>query len=135
SVVARMDADTTHGRQAYERMIRAFQERKSDILVGTQMLSKGLDFDHVRVVGIVSADALIHHPNFRSHERGFQLMTQAAGRSGRKNEQGIVLIQTADPMQSIYHHVTGHDYAGFFKEELAERKQFGYPPFTRLIRI
>jgi len=135
SVVARMDADTTHGRQAYERMIRAFQERKSDILVGTQMLSKGLDFDHVRVVGIVSADALIHHPDFRSHERGFQLMTQAAGRSGRKNEQGIVLIQTADPMQSIYHHVTGHDYAGFFKEELAERKQFGYPPFTRLIRI
>jgi primosomal protein N' (replication factor Y) len=135
SNVVRMDGDTTRGRKAYERIIHAFQDRKIDILVGTQMLSKGLDFDHVRVVGIISADALINHPDFRSHERGFQLMTQAAGRSGRKNERGIVIIQTADPMQSIYRHVIDNDYAGFFSDELAERKQFGYPPFTRLIRI
>lgn len=133
--VVRMDGDTTRGRKAYERIIHAFQDRRIDILVGTQMLSKGLDFDHVRVVGIISADALINHPDFRSHERGFQLMTQAAGRSGRKNEQGMVIIQTADPMQSIYRYVIDNDYAGFFSEELAERKQFGYPPFTRLIRI
>ncbi len=133
--VARMDADTTRGRNAYERLIHAFQEKKIDVLVGTQMLSKGLDFDHVKVVGIVAADSLINHPDFRSHERGFQLMTQAAGRSGRKNGQGTVLIQTADPAQSIYRHVIHHDFAGFFSEELAERKKFGYPPYTRLIRI
>ncbi|NCD14763.1 MAG: primosomal protein N' [Bacteroidia bacterium] len=133
--VMRMDADTTRGKQAYEKIIRAFEERKAEILVGTQMLSKGLDFDHVRVVGILSADALLNHPDFRSHERGFQLMTQAAGRSGRKNERGIVIIQTSDPQQSIFRHVVHHDYPGFFQAELNERKQFGYPPYTRLIRI
>jgi primosomal protein N' (replication factor Y) len=135
SSVARMDADTTRGRHAYEKIINAFQEKKIDILVGTQMLSKGLDFDHVKVVGILAADSLMNHPDFRSHERGFQLMTQAAGRSGRKNEQGIVLIQTADPAQPIYRHVIRHNFIGFYGEELAERKQFGYPPFSRLIRI
>lgn len=135
SIVARMDADTTRGKQAYEKLIRSFQEGKINILVGTQMLSKGLDFDHVRVVGILAADALINHPDFRSHERGFQLMIQAAGRSGRKDKQGTVLIQTADPEQSIYRYVTRNDYIGFVNAELIERKLFEYPPFTRLIRI
>lgn len=133
--VARMDADTTRGKNAYEKIIQGFQKKKIDILVGTQMLSKGLDFDAVKVVGILSADSLINHPDFRSHERGFQLMIQAAGRSGRKNDQGIVLIQCADSQHSIYHHVIKHDYTGFFNEELTERKQFGYPPYSRLIRI
>ncbi|MDD4157918.1 MAG: primosomal protein N' [Proteiniphilum sp.] len=135
TVVARMDADTTRGKNAYEKIISAFQEKRIQILVGTQMLSKGLDFDHVRVVGIISADSLINHPDFRSHERGFQLMTQAAGRAGRKNEAGIAIIQTADPGQPIYRFVTRNDYAGFFEEERSERKLFGYPPFCRLIRI
>lgn len=133
--VARMDADTTRGKNAYKKIIQGFQKKKIDILVGTQMLSKGLDFDAVKVVGILSADSLINHPDFRSHERGFQLMIQAAGRSGRKNDQGIVLIQCADSQHSIYRHVIKHDYTGFFNEELTERKQFGYPPFSRLIRI
>lgn len=135
SIVARMDADTTRGKHDYEKIIHDFQNKKIDILVGTQMLSKGLDFEAVKVVGILSADSLINHPDFRSHERGFQLMLQAAGRSGRKKTQGIVLIQSADSQQAIYHHVMYHDYKSFFNEELTERKQFGYPPYTRLLRI
>jgi primosomal protein N' (replication factor Y) len=135
SIVARMDADTTRGKHDYERIIRDFQNKKIEILVGTQMLSKGLDFESVKVGGILSADSLINHPDFRSHERGFQLMIQAAGRSGRKKTEGIVLIQSADSQQAIYRHVMHHDYKSFFKEELTERKQFGYPPYTRLLRI
>lgn len=135
SSVARMDADTTRGKLALEKIIHDFQKKKIQILVGTQMLSKGLDFDSVKVVGVLSADSLINHPDFRSHERGFQQMIQSAGRSGRKNDQGVVLIQSADSQQAIYRYVIRHDYVGFFNEELAERKQFGYPPYSRLIRI
>ncbi len=135
STVVRMDADTTRGKHDYEKIIHDFQNKKINVLVGTQMLSKGLDFEAVKVVGILSADSLINHPDFRSHERGFQLMIQAAGRSGRKKAQGIVLIQCADSQQAIYRHVVHHDYKSFFNEELTERKQFGYPPYTRLLRI
>src|SRR5690554_2328239 len=99
------------------------------------MLSKGLDFENVGVVGIISADSLLNYPDFRSHERGFQLMTQAAGRSGRNNKQGIVIIQSADPTQPVYSYVTSNDYEAFFRMQLSERKQFNYPPFCRLIRI
>jgi len=135
SVVARMDMDSTRGKDAYEKIITDFQERKIQILVGTQMLSKGLDFDNVRVVGIITADSLLNYPDFRSHERGYQLMTQAAGRSGRKNRQGVVIIQSADPGLDVYTYVTHHNYEAFFHRQLAERKLFNYPPFCRLIRI
>lgn len=135
SVVARMDMDSTRGKDAYERIITGFQEKKIQILVGTQMLSKGLDFDNVRVVGIITADSLLNYPDFRSHERGFQLMTQAAGRSGRKNRQGVVIIQSADPGQEVYSFVTRNNYDAFFRRQLAERKMFNYPPFCRLIRV
>ena len=135
SVVARMDLDTTRGNESYAQIINDFQQQKIQILVGTQMLSKGLDFDHVSVVGIISADSLLHYPDFRSHERGFQLMTQAAGRTGRKNRQGTVIIQTADPAQPVYSYILDNDYQGFCHAQLSERKLFHYPPFYRLIRI
>ncbi|HBG56837.1 MAG TPA: primosomal protein N' [Porphyromonadaceae bacterium] len=135
SVVKRMDLDSTRGKESYARIIQDFQEQKIQILVGTQMLSKGLDFDHVKVVGIISADSLLNYPDFRSHERGFQLMTQAAGRAGRKQQQGTVIIQSADPGHPIYTFVTKNDYAGFYNTQLEERKLFRYPPFYRLIRI
>ncbi len=133
--VARMDTDTTRGKQSYEKIISDFQNRKSHILVGTQMLSKGLDFDNVSVVGIISADGMLNYPDFRSHERGFQLMTQAAGRSGRKNKRGTVIIQTSDPEQPIYQFIVNNDFESFYNLQLSERKLFRYPPYFRLIRI
>ncbi len=135
TVVARMDQDSTRGKDRSEQIIHDFQQQKIQILVGTQMLSKGLDFDHVKVVGIISADSLLNHPDFRAHERGFQLMTQAAGRAGRKQTPGTVIIQSTDPGNPIYSFVTGNNYAAFFQTQLAERKLFHYPPFYRLIRI
>lgn len=135
SKVGRMDMDTTRGKESYTQIIHDFQQQKIQILVGTQMLSKGLDFDHVKVVGIISADSLLNYPDFRSHERGFQLITQAAGRAGRKNGQGTVIIQTSDPAQSVYSYIKENDYPGFYQAQLEERKLFHYPPFFRLIRI
>jgi primosomal protein N' (replication factor Y) len=133
--VARMDTDTTHGKNAYEKIISDFQKKKVQILVGTQMLAKGLDFDNVSIVGIVSADGLLNRPDFRSHERGFQLMLQAAGRAGRKNRQGEVVIQTADPGQPVYRYLEATDYEAFYHSQLAERRLFNYPPYKRLISI
>lgn len=135
AVVARMDSDTTHGKDSFERIINDFQENRIQILVGTQMLSKGVDFGNVRVVGIIAADSLLNYPDFRSHERGFQLITQAAGRAGRREKQGTVIIQTADPEQPIYRFITHTDYEGFYQSQIEERKLFKYPPFTRLISI
>lgn len=135
SKVARMDQDSTRGKDRFGQIIHDFQQRKIQILVGTQMLSKGLDFEHVKVVGIISADSLLNHPDFRAHEHGFQLMTQAAGRAGRKQTAGTVVIQSADPGNPIYSFVTGNNYAGFFHAQLTERKLFHYPPFYRLIRV
>lgn len=135
AVVARMDTDTTRGKDAFERLIDDFQENRIQILVGTQMISKGLDFGNVRVVGIIAADSLLNYPDFRSHERGFQLITQAAGRAGRRDKQGIVIIQTADPQLPIYRFITRNDYEGFFNAQMTERKIFKYPPFTRLISV
>ncbi|HBC38367.1 MAG TPA: primosomal protein N', partial [Porphyromonadaceae bacterium] len=135
ATVARMDTDTTQGKYAYEKIISDFQKNKVQILVGTQMLSKGLDFENVSLVGIVSADGLLNRPDFRSHERGFQLMLQAAGRAGRKNRQGEVVIQTADPGQPIYRYLETNDYEGFYHSQLEERKLFNYPPYKRLISI
>ncbi|MEA4916664.1 replication restart helicase PriA [Proteiniphilum sp.] len=135
AVVARMDSDTTRGKDSFERIINDFQENRIQILVGTQMISKGLDFGNVRVVGIIAADSMLNYPDFRSHERGFQLITQAADRAGRRDKQGTVIIQTADPEQPIYRFITCNDYEGFYLSQIAERKLFKYPPFTRLISI
>lgn len=135
AVIERMDTDTTRGKNSYERIINDFQEGRTDILVGTQMLSKGLDFDNVSLVGIIAADGLLNHPNFRSHERGFQLMMQSAGRAGRKGQQGRVVIQAADPEISLFKYLQANDYVSFYYMQLNERKLFNYPPYTRLISI
>lgn len=134
-VIDRMDLDTTRGKNDYDRIIDDFQNRRIQILIGTQMLSKGLDFENVGIVGIISADSLLNYPDFRSHERGFQLMMQAAGRAGRKKRRGKVIIQSADPDQQIYKYISNYDYKGFFDAQMAERKLFNYPPFSRLISI
>lgn len=135
AVVDRMDRDTTRGKDSFERIINDFQENRIQILVGTQMISKGLDFGNVRVVGIIAADSLLNYPDFRSHERGFQLIIQAAGRAGRRDTQGTVIIQTADPEQPVYRFIVGNDYEGFYHSQISERKLFKYPPFTRLISV
>lgn len=135
AVVSRMDTDTTRGKGSLERIINDFQEKRIQILIGTQMLAKGLDFGNVRVVGIIAADSLLNYPDFRSHERGFQLITQAAGRAGRRGKQGTVIIQTSDPGQPIYRFIVRNDYDGFYQSQTTERELFKYPPFTRLISI
>ena len=135
SVVARMDTDTTRGAMSYEHILSDFSQGKSQILVGTKMVSKGLDFDNVRVVGIIQADSLLNFPDFRSHEEGFQMITQASGRSGRKNVAGTVVIQTSNPHQPIFDYIKNNDYQSFFNAQLTERNLFKYPPFYRLIVI
>ncbi len=132
---ARMDLDTTRGKYAYQKLLRSFQSREIDILVGTQMLTKGLDFGNVSLVGVLNADNLLNFPDFRAHERTFQLMVQVSGRSGRSEERGKVAIQTFNPYHVILQQVSMHDYLGMFREQLEERRQFSYPPFVRLIRI
>lgn len=130
-----MDLDTTRTRKAYEQLIEDFEQHKTQILVGTQMITKGLDFDNVSVVGILSADTMMNFPDFRAHERAFQLMAQVAGRAGRKKRQGTVILQTAQPEHPLIQQVINHDYAGMFHTQLKERQQFSYPPFFRLIYI
>ncbi len=133
--VARMDLDTTRSRVAYERIISDFQEGKTDILIGTQMVSKGLDFDHVSVVGILNADTMLNIPDFRAHERAFQLMAQVAGRAGRKNKQGLVILQTKSMDLPVIRQVVANDYNQLYSEQLQERRLFHYPPFHRLIYV
>ncbi|MBR4845717.1 MAG: primosomal protein N', partial [Bacteroidaceae bacterium] len=133
--VARMDLDTTRTRQAYERIIHDFQHHHTDILIGTQMVSKGLDFDHVSVVGILDADAMMNFPDFRAHERAFQLMAQVAGRAGRKHKQGLVVLQTRSKDAPVIHQVMTNDYTGMYDDQLAERLLFRYPPYYRLIYV
>lgn len=132
--IARMDLDSTRIKFAYQRLINDFEERKIDILVGTQMVTKGLDFDNVGVVGIVNADQMLNFPDFRSHERSFQIMSQVAGRAGRKNK-GKVIIQTYSPSHPVIKHVVEHDYTKMFSNEIEHRKKFKYPPFYRLIEL
>ena len=133
--VARMDLDTTRIRSAYERIIADFEQRKTDILIGTQMVSKGLDFQHVSVVGILNADTMLNYPDFRSYERAFQLMAQVAGRAGRKNKQGLVILQTKSPDLPVIHQVIRNDYEQLYYDQLAERQLFHYPPYYRLIYV
>lgn len=133
--VARMDLDTTRTRKAYSQLIHSFEQGKVDILIGTQMVSKGLDFERVNLVGVLSADGLLNFPDFRAHERAFQMLAQVSGRAGRKNRRGTVLIQTASPQHSILHQVKENDYNSMFNNQLQERETFRYPPFFRLIYI
>ncbi len=135
SRVARMDLDTTKGKYGYEKLITAFEDHQIDILVGTQMLSKGLDFSKVSVVGVLNADTLLNFPDFRAHERSFQMLTQVAGRAGRAQKRGKVIIQTFNPYHQILQQVSVNDYAIMFKEQAEDRYQLVYPPFARLIRI
>jgi primosomal protein N' (replication factor Y) len=130
-----MDLDTTRSRKAYEELIADFENRELDVLVGTQMISKGLDFDNVSLVGILDADQLLNYPDFRAFERSFQLMAQVSGRSGRKNKRGMVIIQTTDLQNYIIHDVINNDFLHMYKTQLAERKTYGYPPFARLINL
>lgn len=133
--VARMDVDTVRGKQAHDALIQQFEQQRIDILVGTQMVVKGLDFDHVGLVGILDADGLLHFADFRVHERAFQLMEQVSGRAGRKGRQGEVLIQTMQPTHPVLLFVQQHDYQKLYEDELPKRRQFDYPPFSRLIHI
>lgn len=133
--VVRMDLDTIRTRAAYEKAITDFEKRDANVLIGTQMISKGLNFDYVSVVGILNADSMLNYPDFRSYERAFQLMAQVAGRSGRKNKRGLVVLQTKSPELSLIHQVIANDYLGFYTEQLKERLLFKYPPFCRLIYV
>lgn len=133
--VARMDLDTTRSRTAYEKIIADFEQGKTDILIGTQMISKGLDFEHVNVVGILNADTMLNYPDFRSYERAFQLMAQVAGRAGRKDKQGLVILQTKSPELPVISQVLNNDYEQLYEDQLAERQVFRYPPFYRLIYV
>jgi primosomal protein N' (replication factor Y) len=133
--IARMDLDTTRGKYNYEKLIEQVESRAVDCLVGTQMLTKGLDFRHVSLVGVLNADSMLNFPDFRAHERCFQLLTQVAGRAGRTADRGKVLIQSYNPDHRIIQQVSSYDYTGMYKEQLQDRYQFKYPPYQRLIRI
>ncbi len=133
--IGRMDWDTTRGKRGYELLLAAFDRQEIQILVGTQMLTKGLDFGKVSLVGIMNADSLFHFPEFRSHERAFQRILQVAGRAGRRNYKGTVLIQTYHPNHPILQYVLSHDYEGMYKSQCAERLHYHYPPFYKLIKI
>ena len=133
--VQRMDLDTTRKKNAYQQIISSFEKREIDILIGTQMVSKGLDFDHVALVGILNADDMLYFPDFRAFERSFQLMAQVSGRAGRKNKRGKVIVQSYNPDHWILQKLMNHDYQGMYEQELAERKQFNYPPYSRLIKL
>ncbi len=133
--VARLDLDNTRKRDSCQTIISDFESGQIDIMVGTQMISKGLDFNNVRVVGILDADSMLNYPDFRSYERSYQLMAQVGGRSGRKAGRGMVIIQTSDPKNPIIKSVVNNDYESMYHEQLNERKEFGYPPFCRLINV
>lgn len=133
--VARMDLDTTRTRTAYERLISDFSQGKTQLLIGTQMVTKGLDFDRVSLVGILDADAMLNYPDFRSNEHAFMMMAQVAGRAGRKGRQGLVILQTRNPELPVVGQVVANDYAGFYRSLLAERRDFCYPPYFRLVYV
>jgi primosomal protein N' (replication factor Y) len=133
--VDRMDQDTTRSKNAYSRIINAFASGQTDILIGTQMISKGLDFENLTVVGILNAESMLNFPDFRAHERAFQMMSQVSGRAGRRQKHGKVIIQTSDPDSRIIRQVVNHDFTGMYDSQMEERRIFNYPPFSRLIKI
>jgi len=133
--IARMDLDTTRTRNAYERLINDFSAHKTNLLIGTQMVSKGLDFDKVSVVGILNADSMLNYPDFRAYEHAFMMMAQVAGRAGRKGKRGLVLLQTKSAELPVITQVVRNDCASFYADQLEERQAFRYPPFFHLIYI
>ena len=133
--IARMDLDTTRSRQAYERIIGDFSSGRTNLLIGTQMISKGLDFDKVSVVGILNADSMLNYPDFRAYEHAFMMMSQVGGRAGRRGKRGLVILQTKSPELPLIQQVVHNDYAAFYRLLIAERQQFKYPPFYRLIYV
>jgi len=133
--IGRMDQDTTRGKFGFEKIIDSFKNREIDILVGTQMLAKGLDFDNVSLVGIMNADNMLYHPDFRAFERSYQMMTQVSGRSGRSEKQGKVIIQTYNPDHNIIQQVVHNNYIGMYKEQLYDRQIYHYPPYYKLIKL
>ena len=130
-----MDQDTTRGKFGFEKIIDSFKNREIEILVGTQMLAKGLDFDNVSLVGIMNADNMLYHPDFRAFERSYQMMTQVSGRSGRSEKQGKVIIQTYNPDHNTIQQVVHNNYIGMYKEQLYERQIYKYPPYFKLIKL
>ncbi len=133
--IGRLDYDTTRNKNAHMHIITDFEEKRLDVLVGTQMVAKGLDFDNVTLIGIINADNMLQFPDFRAYERSFQMLSQVAGRAGRRNKQGKVLIQTYDTKNRIIQQVVKNDFDGMFLDELRERKHFSYPPYFRIIQI
>lgn len=133
--ISRMDLDTTRKKHAHQKLIDAFSRQEIDILIGTQMITKGLDFKQVTLVGVLSADNFLHFPDFRAHERAFQILTQVAGRAGRLGDESKVLIQTYQPQHPILGFVSNYDYDSFYNLQIKQREQFGYPPYMRIIRI
>ena len=133
--VARMDLDTTRNKDAYQNIIEDFAAHDTDILIGTQMVSKGLDFGDVSTVGVLNADTLLNFPDFRSNERAFNMLEQVAGRAGRRKDRGKVLIQTVNPKHDVLLHVKNHDYGAYYQNEIEERRRYAYPPFTKIINI
>ncbi len=130
-----MDYDSVKGKNAHDALIKLFEQKRIDILAGTQMVVKGLDFEHVNVVGIVDADGLLNFTDFRVNERAFQLMEQVSGRAGRRDEQGKVLIQVSNTKHPVLQFVQQHSYEMLYQYEIENRKQFFYPPFSRIIQI
>lgn len=133
--ISRMDLDTTRTRNAYERIINDFSARRTNIMIGTQMVSKGLDFDHVSVVGILNADAMLNQPDFRAYEHAYMMMSQVSGRAGRKNKRGLVILQTKQPKLPVIDYVVRGDYVALYKDLIAERQVFRYPPYHHLIYV
>lgn len=133
--ISRMDLDTTRNKDAYQDIIEDFAAHRTDILVGTQMVSKGLDFGEVRMAGVINADTLLNFPDFRSNERAYNMLEQVAGRAGRRKEKGKVLIQTTNPKETVLEYVKAHNYSNYYQSEIAERERYAYPPFTKIINI
>ena len=133
--VARLDLDTSRSVKAFDSIVEAFQNGDIDILIGTQMVAKGLDFENVGLVGILNADNLLYHPDFRAYERAYQLLVQVSGRTGRRAEQGKVIIQTYQPENPIFNQIRMNDYRAFFNQDMSERHAFNYPPYVKLIRL
>ena len=133
--ISRMDLDTTRTRNAYERIISDFSARRTNILIGTQMVSKGLDFDHVSVVGILNADGMLNQPDFRAYEHAYMMMSQVSGRAGRKNRRGLVVLQTRQPRLPVVDYVVRGDYKALYRDLIAERQAFRYPPYFHLVYV
>lgn len=133
--VGRLDTDTARSAKGYEKVITSFERGKLDLLIGTQMLSKGLDFENVNLVGVLDADSMLNFPDFRAFERSFQLISQVSGRAGRRKKQGRVIIQTMDPEHPVIRFILNKDFEGLYQDQMEERETFGYPPFRRMIRI